>query len=163
MQRLLTRCRYWLSWVRLVRWLWLHRHCGTRCYLLTLYGRLARNTTRRHPRLDRRRQSAWSRLWHSRLYLVLLHRLLVSLLQRLHLLLLLVATVNSFSDRTTNRTTDILTPVIVAQDVARTDTMRYQTFLILAFGDMLPQSLHAGTVRSYRTSPVFVLTLGSVP
>jgi len=37
-----------------------------------------------------------------------------------------------------------------------------ETFLILAFRNMLPQSFHTGTVRRDRTIAIFVLTLGGM-
>lgn len=41
--------------------------------------------------------------------------------------------------------------------------MRYETFLVLALGNMLPQSLHSCTMRCHWTTPVFMLTLSCMP
>ena len=88
----------------------------------------------------------------------LLNCLLVSLLQSLHLLLLLVASVNGFPHRTTDRATYILATMVMTEHVSRTHTVWDQTFLVLAFSNMLPESLHTGAVRSDGTTSIFVLT-----
>lgn len=49
--------------------------------------------------------------------MILLHCLLMTLLQCLHLLLLLVTAMNRLSDGTTDRAADILTAMIVAEHI----------------------------------------------
>ena len=63
--------------------------------------------------------------WWVSLILILLDCLLMTLLQCLHLLLLFVASVDSFSYGTTNWTTYILTSMIVTQNIPRTYTVRH--------------------------------------
>jgi len=94
--------------------------------------------------------------------LVLLNRLLMTLLERLHLLLLLMTSMDRFSNWTTDRTAYVLTTMVMTQHVSRTDTMRYKTLLILTFGNVLPQSLHSGTVWSDGTPTILVLTFSSM-
>jgi hypothetical protein len=60
------------------------------------------------------------------------------LLQCLHLLLLLVTAVDRFSHRATYRTTNVLAPMVVTKDIPRANTVRHETLLIFAFGNMLP-------------------------
>lgn len=63
---------------------------------------------------------------------------LVLVFEGLHLLLLLVASVDGFSNRATHWTSNILAPMVVAEDVARTDAVGDQTLLIFAFRNVLP-------------------------
>lgn len=84
------------------------------------------------------------------------------LLQCLHLLLLLVTSMNGFSNRSANGTSHILTSVIVTQNISGTNAMRNKALLVFALCNVLPQALHAGTVRSDRASTILVLTLGCV-
>ena len=93
---------------------------------------------------------------------MLLNGLLMPLLESLHLLLLLVATMDSFAYRATYWATDVLTSMVVAEDIPRTHTVWDQTLLILTFGNVLPQSLHTSTVRSYRTPSIIMLALGGM-
>ena len=101
-----------------------------------------------------------------RIHLLLSHRLpsllLAADLHRLHLLLLLVTAVDCFPDRTADGAPDILTSMVVTQDVPGTDAVRHQALLIFALGDMLPQSLHAGAVRGHRAPTILMGTLGGV-
>ena len=59
-------------------------------------------------------------------------------LERLHVLLLFVATMNRLANRTTDGASNILATMVVAEHVTAADAMRYQTLLILAFGNVLP-------------------------
>ena len=88
--------------------------------------------------------------------------LLTTDLHRLHLLLLLVTAVDCFPYRTADGAPDILTSMVVTQDVTGTDAVRHQTLLIFALGNMLPQSLHAGAVRGHRAPAILMGTLGGV-
>jgi hypothetical protein len=109
--------------------------------LLSLRRRLHCRCGRSCTRLSWRSQRAACRSRASsrtRIPFILLYGLLVSLLQRLHLLLLLVATMDSFPNRSTNGTTHVLTPVVVTQYVSRAHAMRNKTLLIFAFCNMLP-------------------------
>ena len=94
---------------------------------------------------------------------MLLYSLLVPLLEGLHLFLLFVTAVNRFTNRTTDRATNILTSMVVTEDVSGTDAVRDQALLVFTLCNVLPQSLHTGTVRSDGTSSILVLTLGGVP
>lgn len=96
-------------------------------------------------------------------YTRLLNGLLVPLLEGLHMLLFLVASMNRFAYRTTNGATDVLATMVMTQHIAAADTVRHQTFLIFAFGNVLPQPLHASTVGSYGTTIIFVLAFCSMP
>lgn len=86
----------------------------------------------------------------------------VLLLQRLHLLLLLVGTVNRLPNRPADGTPRIFAPVVVAEHIPRTDTVRNLALLILALGNVLPKPLHPAAVRRHRTIPVLVGALCSV-
>ena len=94
--------------------------------------------------------------------LSLLDCLLMPLFQRLHLLLLLVTPMDRFSDGTTDGAPYVLASVIVAQNITRTYTVRDEAFLVLAFCDVLPQTLHAGAVRRHGALSVFMLTFRRV-
>ena len=94
--------------------------------------------------------------------MLLLHRLLMSLPQSLHLLLLFVTAMDGFANGTAHRTSHILAPVIVGEHIPGTDAVGDETLLIFAFRYVLPQPLHSGAVRSDRTPAVVVLTLGGV-
>lgn len=96
-------------------------------------------------------------------WLLLLLLLLLPLLLGLHLFLLLVTSVDRFSHGAANRTSHILTSVVVAEHIPGTHTVRNQALLVLALRYMLPKPFHSGTMRSDRTSAVFVLALGGVP
>lgn len=93
----------------------------------------------------------------------LLHSLLMPLLQGLHLLLLLVTSMDGLSNGTADGASYVFTAVVVTQDVTGTDAMGDEALLIFTFGDMLPQSLHTGTVRRDQTFTVFVMTLSCMP
>mmetsp|Transcript_5457 Transcript_5457/g.10882 ORF Transcript_5457/g.10882 Transcript_5457/m.10882 type:complete len:221 (+) Transcript_5457:1278-1940(+) len=95
-------------------------------------------------------------------HLSLLPGLLIALLQCLHLLLLLMTSMNRFPDWAANRASHILTPMVMAQDVTRADAMRNQTFLILTLGNVLPQTLHSGAMGCHWAPTIFMLTLGRV-
>ena len=95
--------------------------------------------------------------------LVLLQCLLMPLFQCLHLLLLLVTAMNCFTDRTTHWTTHILTPMIMAQHIPRTDAMGDNALLILTLGNMLPQTLHPRAMRSDRALIILVRAFCSMP
>jgi hypothetical protein len=100
-----------------------------------------RHEARRHGL--RRHRSRGDRDWTGRgdragWNLSLLDCLLMPLLQCLHLLLLLVTAVDRFPNGPTDRTTDVLAPVVVTQHIPRANTVRHQTFLIFAFGNVLP-------------------------
>ena len=89
----------------------------------------------------------------------LLDCLLVSLLQSLHLLLLLMTSMNGLPHGATYRATDVFASMVVAEHIPRTNTVWDQALLVFAFSNMLPQSLHPCTVRSNGASSIFVLTL----
>lgn len=95
--------------------------------------------------------------------LILLHGLLMPLLQNLHLLLLLVTPVNRLTNRSTHGTTNVLTAMVMAQHVPRTDAMGDDAFLILTLGNVLPQTFHSSTMRSYGTLIILVGTFGCMP
>jgi len=78
------------------------------------------------------------------------------------MLLLFVTSMNRFANGTANWTTNVLAPMVMAQYISTAHTVRYQALLILALGNVLPQSFHAGAVWRYGTSAIFVLTLGGV-
>jgi hypothetical protein len=88
--------------------------------------------------------------------------LLTTGLHGLHLLLLLVAAVDRFPHRTADWTPDVLTSVVMTQDVPGTDAVRHQAFLVFAFRNMFPQAFHTGAVRRHRTPTILMRTLGSV-
>jgi len=78
------------------------------------------------------------------------------------MLLFFVAAVNRLAHWTTNGTTHILATMVVTEHVTAAHAVRHQTLLILAFGNVLPQSLHPGAVRRHGTPTVFVLALGGM-
>jgi len=94
--------------------------------------------------------------------LLLLERCLMSLLQSLHLFLLLVTSVDRLPNGSAHRTPDVLTAMIMTQNVAGADTVWNQAFLVLALCDMLPQTFHPSTMWRDRTLIVLMGTFGSV-
>ena len=60
------------------------------------------------------------------------------LLLCLYLLLFFMTTVDCFPHWPTDRTSDILASMVMAQDIAGAYAMRHKTFLILAFCYVLP-------------------------
>ena len=88
--------------------------------------------------------------------------MLVARLERVHMLLLLMTTVDRFTYGSTYGTAHVLTTMIVAEHVPRAYTVRNQALLVLALGNMLPETLHSSTVRGHWTLSVFVLALGGM-
>mmetsp|Transcript_879 Transcript_879/g.2025 ORF Transcript_879/g.2025 Transcript_879/m.2025 type:complete len:271 (+) Transcript_879:846-1658(+) len=84
-------------------------------------------------------------------------------LQRLHLLLFFVTSMNCFSHGTTYWATDVFTSMIVAQYVSGTYAVRNQTFLILTLSNMFPQTFHTRAMWCDWAPSIIVLTFGSMP
>mmetsp|Transcript_23918 Transcript_23918/g.44965 ORF Transcript_23918/g.44965 Transcript_23918/m.44965 type:complete len:493 (+) Transcript_23918:1310-2788(+) len=94
--------------------------------------------------------------------LLLRQGLLVALLQHVHLLRLLVGAVNGLADGHADGAAAILTAMVVGEHVAGGDAVRDEALLVLAFGDVLPQALHARAVRGDGTLSVLVWALRGV-
>ena len=94
--------------------------------------------------------------------LILFNGRIMTFLQFRHLLLLLMASMNGFSNGSTYRTANIFASMIMAQNIPRTDTMRHLTLLVLAFCNMLPQTFHPSTMWCDWTLPILMRTFGSM-
>ena len=121
LNRRLHHCCWWSLLIERRHWHWNRRRRNDGASLSSLI-RGFRSHRRGNTRLRQRRSACTGNNWS---LLVLLDRLLMPLLESLHLLLLLVAAVNRFSNRPTNWTPNILTTMVVTQHIPRTNTMRY--------------------------------------
>jgi hypothetical protein len=84
------------------------------------------------------------------------------LLLCLHPPSILVIPLDGLPNRLAYLTSDILTAMVMTHYVAGTDTVWLQTFLILAFGNMFPQSFHPCTVWRDKALIVLMSAFGSV-